>query len=494
MTLGRDPKNSLVFEQGDVSRRHAEIIEKDGKHYLRDLGSSYGTFLNGTRLEQGRWFEFSRGDALRLGGQACLSRSPNDLAEQIPTLPLPRAGEALTVGRSPENNLVAPWSDASRSHALIQHKDGKNWILDRGSSFGTFLNGKKIPSQQWVTLQPGNVVQFGVSPQGAFQVPQPDRTTSLQKLSPVEAQMVLARAEFAPNPIGMRGLGAADCSQEFLAAQGLGPETTFRCGEQKIHLSRPYNLGEDRAACVGYVEDGSGKVQVRAFYRSNSQGLWRSASHCGFGGWIGKGQGEESTNLPIPLQKFLQNQAESGLLALSEAATNQAFFGALEFGGNSAPGDLQSQLKPPRELGSFGSLLPNPKYGQPETFLPSQKSDMPDFSKISDDYSFQHPVHGQIQARVFPSHNGQLNYLYYQDTHNRTWIAQVEQADAPLTSWGTREVSVKLGSLGMPAIEYPVQIPSGYAGPMVNGEYADASAYVHRLPPVAEYRRHMGLT
>lgn len=535
LTLGRDSKNSLVFQQDDVSRRHAEIVEKDGKHYLRDLGSSNGTYLNGQLVEKGKWVEFSQGDHLRLGSQASLSRSPTDLPEQLPALPLPPQGAAVTVGRGLDNSLITPWANSSRNHAVIQEKDGVNWLLDRGSSNGTFLNGKKIPSQQWVILQPGQVVQFGLSPGAAFltqprapvspppgtafeaqpgAIPGPLQNTpgdrpnqvvdssfspsaraisSIQSLSPTQAADILKRAQFAPNPIGIRAMGAPDCNREFLEAQGLEPRLTFHCGDQRIHFSQPYTLGEGRAACVGYVEDKNGEVKVRAFYRSNSQGLWRSASHAGFQGWIGKGQGEESTNLPIELQQHLHAQAGSSLKQLDEPTANQAFYGSLEFGDKSPPTELASQLRPAREVGDFSLGLPGGKYGVPESFALLDPSDGPNFQSPGVSYGFQHPLHGQVTASLFPSKNGQLQYLFYRDQQNRTWVAQVEDKDSPVTTWGTRQTPVITGKLSMPAIEYPQQIPPGYAGTMVSDDYADASAYVHRLPPVQEFRQHLGL-
>ncbi|MBT9584810.1 FHA domain-containing protein [bacterium] len=491
MTLGRDSRSSLVFEQSDVSRKHAEIVEKDGKHYLRDLGSTCGTYLNGQKLESDRWVEFAQGDRIRLGSQASLSRSLQDLPEEMPALPLPGQGQAVTVGRSPDNGLVTPWAESSRSHAVIRQHNGESWLLDQGSTNGTLINGLKIPSQQWFVLQPGQVVQFGSAPGAAFLVQEEAKPTALQGMSGARDDTILGKAKFAPNPLGIRALNAADCTREFLEAQGLEPRLTFACGDQKIHVSRPYQLDGQRTACVGYVEDQQGNVRVRAFYRSNSQGIWRSASHAGFQGWIGKGAGESSTNLPMELQQHLNVQADAQVKPMDTAAANQAFYGCLEFGGAPPPAQLLEELGEPRPFGHFGSHLPGGKYGVPESFAYRDRADAPDFSQPGVAYNFQHPMHGPVTARVFHSHNEKVNYLFYQDQHQRSWIAQVEETGSVLTSWGTRQNPLSVGDLAMPALEYPEQIPAGYAGNMVGPDYADASAYVHRLPPVAEFRRAM---
>lgn len=54
LRIGRDPNEcGIVFEQKKfpmVSRRHAEIVERNGKSYLIDQNSSFGTFLNDNRI------------------------------------------------------------------------------------------------------------------------------------------------------------------------------------------------------------------------------------------------------------------------------------------------------------------------------------------------------------------------------------------------------------------------------------------------------------
>ena len=265
--------------------------------------------------------------------------------------------------------------------------------------------------------------------------------------------------------------------------------------ETKVHFSQPYTLGDNRAACVGYVEDKQGNVNVRAFYRSNSQGLWRSASHAGFGGWIGKGKGEESTNLPIPLQMALHSQAGQQVKAVSKEVANQAFYGSLEFAGHEAPEALQQQLHEPQKVGSFEAKLPD-GHGVPESYRFTNQGDTPDFSQNPADihYTFEHPIHGKVDANCYTSKGGNLSFMFYRDSKGRSWLAEMEKSNSPLTTWGTRSDPVEHGDLAMPAVEYRQQIPQGYAGIQVTGSYADASAYVHKLPVVADYRRNLGLS
>ncbi|WP_424211237.1 FHA domain-containing protein [Streptomyces sp. BI20] len=50
LRIGRDPGNGLRLTHETVSRNHAELVPHDGLWLLRDLGSTNGTTVNGTRV------------------------------------------------------------------------------------------------------------------------------------------------------------------------------------------------------------------------------------------------------------------------------------------------------------------------------------------------------------------------------------------------------------------------------------------------------------
>jgi hypothetical protein len=62
--LGRAPDNDLVLTDSTVSQHHAEIVFDNGRGFLRDLGSSNGTFVEGSRVNGVR---LNDGSKIRLG-------------------------------------------------------------------------------------------------------------------------------------------------------------------------------------------------------------------------------------------------------------------------------------------------------------------------------------------------------------------------------------------------------------------------------------------
>jgi len=68
----RTPKYKPDIELNDeaVSRRHMEIVEKDGRYQLRDLGSTNGTVLDDDRILPGKLFDLKHNSKIGLGAAA----------------------------------------------------------------------------------------------------------------------------------------------------------------------------------------------------------------------------------------------------------------------------------------------------------------------------------------------------------------------------------------------------------------------------------------
>ncbi len=75
LEVGREAGNEIQFHDSEVSRSHAELIREGQRYFLRDLGSSNGTFVNGTRITR---HELSSGDQVQMGKTLVLFTAASD--------------------------------------------------------------------------------------------------------------------------------------------------------------------------------------------------------------------------------------------------------------------------------------------------------------------------------------------------------------------------------------------------------------------------------
>lgn len=73
--IGRDESAQVRLVDSRVSRRHAEIVNAQGRALLRDLGSTNGTTINGTPVES---HALSDGDVVNVGGVELRFHRPDD--------------------------------------------------------------------------------------------------------------------------------------------------------------------------------------------------------------------------------------------------------------------------------------------------------------------------------------------------------------------------------------------------------------------------------
>lgn len=97
--FGRSGECDVLLTEGHASRRHARVLLADGTYWLEDLGSSNGTFVNGSRIT-GR-VRLSSGERLRFDVEEFDFRAPS----QRP-LPAIAPDENKTVYRAPDSAAV----------------------------------------------------------------------------------------------------------------------------------------------------------------------------------------------------------------------------------------------------------------------------------------------------------------------------------------------------------------------------------------------------
>jgi len=77
--IGRDPGCDIMVTGAHVSRRHAELSIRSGHLWMKDLGSSNGSFVNGKRVEEG---ELKNGDEVKFDAMTFRIVGPADSGEE----------------------------------------------------------------------------------------------------------------------------------------------------------------------------------------------------------------------------------------------------------------------------------------------------------------------------------------------------------------------------------------------------------------------------
>ncbi|MBM4164390.1 MAG: FHA domain-containing protein [Lentisphaerae bacterium] len=117
--IGRRAENDVILVYPSVSGTHAEIIRSDDGFELRDLGSTNGTRLNGSRIQSIRVYRndiFSFGDiSVMLEGDDVPTAPPSDENDAADISSIPRTTVSLHP-LVPENARVMPPSDFKKTH------------------------------------------------------------------------------------------------------------------------------------------------------------------------------------------------------------------------------------------------------------------------------------------------------------------------------------------------------------------------------------------
>ena len=503
--VGRDAGVELPYGNGEVSRRHAEFYRDDEALWVRDLNSTNGTYVDGVKVGSEEWTQLHHHSSVSLGrdpenllsfgtSQAGKHSDPRfeATAGHGVALKLPAEGSEFVWGRaedadhkfSPELGVI------SRRHLAVRQNAGAFWVKDLGSSYGTFLGGSKEPlkPQQWVEVPSGSkvslagVLDLNFAPKAGQETTSPHPMASMKlpelgTLSPEQSRNILARAQVASSPVG-RPMNVPDLTPEFLSEQGFEPRTSLDFGDTKLHFSKPYqHAGRD--SVVGYVEKSDGSVSVRSFYRSSSHGLWKVASHGGYGGWFGKGVSQESVTLPLAVQKGLGRHTGAPEAA-DESTAQKLFYGALEVGGAIPPASFGETVAEDTLNLRAGSEAPT-------EIAISDSSSAPDFASKPAEFVMQSPVHGAMATTVHRSKNGEYDYMFCQDKDGRSWVGGVFAADSNLNSFGVPERFVKAGALTTPALEYNQEAKPAYRGPQVTEDYVDYTGFTHQIPMVKAF-------
>lgn len=153
LVLGRDPTCDVVVPTGEVSRKHAVITVGADGYAITDM-SANGLSVNGDRVASSS--RLVRGDVIKVGGEEF--RFHADAAPERPvlaTLDVKSTGvlqgrsfeirSPLThLGRGTHNDVVLADESVSDSHAKLQSRDDGWYVVDMGSTNGTYVGGRRI--------------------------------------------------------------------------------------------------------------------------------------------------------------------------------------------------------------------------------------------------------------------------------------------------------------------------------------------------------------
>ncbi|WP_434388447.1 FHA domain-containing protein [Melittangium boletus] len=194
ITLGRDKSCQVVLAQQAVSRNHARITQEGNLFFLEDLGSAYGTQVNGKPLPKGEKRLLRNGDVIAIAQFDVrfdrVTELPHDVESQktsfvarnmvkdvmrglsggeeryLRVMNGPREGERLeisdasefVIGRDNSADIVFQDDLISRQHVKVRRDWSGTHVEDLGSRNGIKINHKRASRK---LLRDGDELEVG---------------------------------------------------------------------------------------------------------------------------------------------------------------------------------------------------------------------------------------------------------------------------------------------------------------------------------------------
>ena len=150
VTFGREENPpGILLDSPIVSRVHGRFVCEKGKWYIEDLNSTNGILCNGSYIQKRI---LSEGDIYRIGSRreertdAVLLLVSSSLSDQGWNR-VPLGKSEVSIGRSKENDIVLPFANVSRKHAVLFKQEDGWYIRNESSENGILVNGTFVNGQ-----------------------------------------------------------------------------------------------------------------------------------------------------------------------------------------------------------------------------------------------------------------------------------------------------------------------------------------------------------
>ena len=169
VVFGRDPSCDIVVGSTEVSRRHASLSPSPEGYLLRDT-STNGVLVNGEPASSPSLL--GKGDVLTIGDEQFRFHADSAPPPREPLATLEVISSGLLkgrmmevrsplahVGRGAHNDIVVADESVSDSHAKLQRREDGWYVVDMGSTNGTYVGGRRIEAEAPLIGAPD--VRFG---------------------------------------------------------------------------------------------------------------------------------------------------------------------------------------------------------------------------------------------------------------------------------------------------------------------------------------------
>lgn len=245
--IGRSAECSLRIASSLVSRQHCKFTISEESVLLRDLGSSNGTFLNGTRLTPETDYEVTPDSQLSVGGVMFMVRfdapsppppplvaTPPGSTVDLPAVPRPKASERKS------DELTAEWSAGSTPPALAETATYAGLAAGGASAAvvaARLTEQKASPSEE-----------DEIDGEGATLPPNPEPTEEAE-------HPTFAEPEFEAEPVALEAASAVENAVEeeevaelLEAVEDPQPEGVEPVAEEAPGVQPPFLVASEEAA------------------------------------------------------------------------------------------------------------------------------------------------------------------------------------------------------------------------------------------------------